>query len=256
MPANKTTPRTALAFLRARFSAEGDATSAASQKAYMKSALGFHGVPTATIRAATKELSSQLGKPTHDEIVAIVDALFAAEWFDVRIAALVLLERHKKLLDAKDLPWLIDLVRRGAAWAFVDTIATNIIGPIVAKDAKALRELPKWAKDADFWVRRTALLAQERELSRERGDFELFARIAIPMLHEKEFFIRKAIGWVLRSTSKKRPELVFDFLQAHRAQASGLTLREGAKYLSTKQRTDLGLAAAKLPAAKQASKRK
>ena len=30
------------------------------------------------------------------------------------------------------------------------------------------------------------------------------------MLEEREFFIRKAIGWVLRETSKRRPELVYD----------------------------------------------
>ena len=32
------------------------------------------------------------------------------------------------------------------------------------------------------------------------------------MLEEKEFFIRKAIGWVLRETAKKRPTLVYEWL--------------------------------------------
>lgn len=59
------------------------------------------------------------------------------------------------------------------------------------------------------------------------------------MLDEKEFFIRKAIGWVLREVSKKRPKLVFEFLREHRAEVSGLTLREGAKYLPAAQRRAL-----------------
>jgi 3-methyladenine DNA glycosylase AlkD len=59
----------------------------------------------------------------------------------------------------------------------------------------------------------------------------LFAEIAAPMLEEKEFFIRKAIGWVLREVSKKRPALVFDFIREHGARASGLTRREAMKYL-------------------------
>ena len=29
------------------------------------------------------------------------------------------------------------------------------------------------------------------------------------MLEDREFFIRKAIGWVLRDTARKRPGLVF-----------------------------------------------
>jgi 3-methyladenine DNA glycosylase AlkD len=51
------------------------------------------------------------------------------------------------------------------------------------------------------------------------------------MLHEREFFIRKAIGWVLREVSKKRPSLVQEFLREHGERASGLTMREATKYL-------------------------
>jgi 3-methyladenine DNA glycosylase AlkD len=56
------------------------------------------------------------------------------------------------------------------------------------------------------------------------------------MLEEKEFFIRKAIGWVLRDTSRKRPELVFDWLLPRAAHASGVTTREAVKYLTEDQR--------------------
>lgn len=56
------------------------------------------------------------------------------------------------------------------------------------------------------------------------------------MLEEKEFFIRKAIGWVLRDTAKKRPELVFDWLLPRAHRASGVTIREAVKHLSADQR--------------------
>jgi 3-methyladenine DNA glycosylase AlkD len=61
------------------------------------------------------------------------------------------------------------------------------------------------------------------------------------MFGEREFFIRKAIGWILREVSKKRPELVFEFLHEHRERVSGLTLSEGAKYLPPAQRRLLRL---------------
>ena len=99
----------------------------------------------------------------------------------------------------------------------------------------AVRTVRRWAKDRDFWVRRTALLSLLLPLRRGEGDFELFTELAVPMLGEKEFFIRKAIGWVLRDVSKKRPELAFGFLHEHINEVSGLTIREGSKYLSKKQ---------------------
>jgi 3-methyladenine DNA glycosylase AlkD len=56
------------------------------------------------------------------------------------------------------------------------------------------------------------------------------------MLEEKEFFIRKAIGWVLRDTARKRPDLVYAWLLPRAARATGVTLREAVKPLSPEQR--------------------
>jgi 3-methyladenine DNA glycosylase AlkD len=96
--------------------------------------------------------------------------------------------------------------------------------------------LDRWAADEDFWINRSALLALLIPLRSGGGDFERFGRYADAMLDESEFFIRKAIGWVLRDTAKKRPDLVFEWLLPRAARASGLTVREAAKRLSAPQR--------------------
>jgi 3-methyladenine DNA glycosylase AlkD len=216
-------------FIR-RFRAVGSPARAVGEKAYMKSELRFHGISAAVLRAECRAFCEH-----HDldaaSLRAAVSELFATEWFDLRSAGIALLERRHALLGAKDAPWLIGLVRASACWAHVDYLATKVVDPVVAANLSLLRRLRVWAKDPDFWVRRTALLAQLRALRRGGGDFVLFAEIAAPMLEEKEFFIRKAIGWVLREVSKKRPALVFDFIREHGARASGLTRREAMKYL-------------------------
>lgn len=224
--------------LRARFSAEGDPSSAVSQKAYMKSALSFHGVTMATVRAAGKELCSGLD---HTAMIALAEGLTSSAWFDVRSVGIAVLERKARELESADIDWLIALVRRTRCWAHVDGIATKLVGAVLREDPGLLQRLPVWARDEDFWVRRTALLGQLEDLNGGLGSFELFEQIAAPMLPEREFFIRKAIGWVLRDVSKKRPELAFRFLLANRQNASGLTMREGAKYLPAPMRKQLGL---------------
>ena len=85
-------------------------------------------------------------------------------------------------------------------------------------------------------MRRSALLALLLPLRRGDGDFERFSRYADAMLEEREFFIRKAIGWVLRDTSKRRPELVAAWLGPRAGRASGVTVREAVKYLAEPQR--------------------
>jgi 3-methyladenine DNA glycosylase AlkD len=95
--------------------------------------------------------------------------------------------------------------------------------------------LDRWAIDDDFWIRRSALLALLGNLRRGEGDFVRFARSADSMLADKQFFIQKAIGWVLRETAKKRPSLVFDWLLPRAARASTVTIREAIKPLSEQQ---------------------
>jgi 3-methyladenine DNA glycosylase AlkD len=116
----------------------------------------------------------------------------------------------------------------------VDWLVTKAIAPLLQDHRSLPRHVRAWARDDSFWVRRVALLAQLPALRRGGGDFALFVEVAAPMLEEREFFIRKAIGWVLREVSKKRPKLVQGFLAKHRARCSGVTLREATKYLPPK----------------------
>ena len=48
---------------------------------------------------------------------------------------------------------------------------------------------------------------------------------------KKEFFIRKAIGWVLRELSKKDPGYVIEWTGRHLAEMSGVTFREAVRRL-------------------------
>jgi 3-methyladenine DNA glycosylase AlkD len=198
----------------------------------MKTTLRFHGVDAKTVRAAAAELvklhDAELDRAA---LRAISEHLFATEWFDLRSAAIVILDRRRKRLTADDLPWLIELVRIAGCWAHVDYLATKVIGWIVGDPPRDPAQLRTWARDPDLWVRRTALLCQHDALSHGGGDFALWTEIAVPMLPETVFWIRKALGWVLRAVSRKRPELTAAFLRANGDRCSGLTRREAEKYV-------------------------
>jgi 3-methyladenine DNA glycosylase AlkD len=55
------------------------------------------------------------------------------------------------------------------------------------------------------------------------------------MLAEKEFFIRKAIGWVLRETAKKDPAYVAAWTGSHLDRMSGVTFTEAVRRLPSEQ---------------------
>jgi 3-methyladenine DNA glycosylase AlkD len=233
----------ATAFFRQRFRAVGTPARAKQEQAYLKSELRFYGATMPETRRAGADFARAHPDLTRVELRAIVTELFASDWHEHRSAAIAVLAQFSALLRESDLPWLIGLVRVSNTWAHVDWLAADVIGGIIERHPAGLKRLTVWAKDASFWIRRTALLAQLRPLSRGAGDFALFARLAVPMLREREFFIRKAIGWILREVSKSRPELTFAFLRDHRDAVSALSLQEGAKYLPAQMRRTLGLPA-------------
>ena len=224
---------------RAALAARGSPARAAGAKAYLKSELDFLGVDAGGIRATAREILELHPGIDHDQLTALVRALWEEPVFELKALGVALLERRPDLLAAHDLRFIEELLRRSGTWALVDWICTKVAAPIIARTPAAARVLTRWSRDGDFWLRRAALLSLLPELRAGRGDFVLFARFAGRMVDEREFFIRKAVGWVLRDVSKKRPELAFAFLAEHIDRVSGLTLREGSKYLDARRRREL-----------------
>ena len=90
-----------------------------------------------------------------------------------------------------------------------------------------------WAVDGDLWVRRAAILSQL--LSKEQTDRRLLLDCVTPNLADKEFFIRKAIGWSLRQYAHSGAEAA-DWVRLCVAdlgpRLSPLSRREALKHLS------------------------
>ncbi len=231
----------AVAFFTRRLRRAGSAARAVGEKAYLKSDLRFWGTSQESLRAAVREYCDAHPDLTRADLRRVAETLYATDVHELRAAAIGVLERERETLDGRDLPWLVAIVRKSKSWAYVDWIAPKVIGDIIARDPRARKRLAMWVKDTNFWVRRTALLAEHDALRAGGGDFALWSRLAASMLDEREFFIRKAIGWVLRDVSKKRPELTYAFLRKHRDGVSRLSLLEGAKYLPAPKREALGL---------------
>ncbi len=224
---------------RREFAQAGSAARAEGEKRYLKSQLAFHGVSVPFIRKAARGFYREHPELTHDELFDLCHQLWAAGYHDLRTLAIALLEQYKALLRFADHKPLEEMLRQAGTWAHVDFLATRIAGALYERFKGMTRVIRRWARDEDFWIRRSALLSLHDSLRAGDGDFALFEEMAETMLAEREFFIRKAIGWVLRASSEKRPELSEDFLRRHIAAVSGLTLREGAKRLDPETRKQL-----------------
>ena len=213
-----------------------DPQRASREKKYLRSELEHLGTGTPQMRTVAKGFVRANRDAARTVVLDVVTSLWSHPVFEARAVGVELLDSYGPVLHASDARLVEKLIRGSGTWALVDPLAVNVAGALVQRFDELGGTLDAWAVDDDFWVRRASMLALLRPLRRGDGDFTRFGRYADAMLDEREFFIRKAIGWILRETSKKRPDLVYEWLLPRAGRASGVTTREAVKYLSAKQR--------------------
>ena len=209
-----------------------DPVRAPQQQAYMKSELPYFGVGVPQCRriaAAVFRAHPLPDAPAWE--AAILDLWRKAAHREERYAAvqLLLFGRYARWLEPARVPMIEELVVTGAWWDYVDAIAGRGMGALLAAHPGPLKPLLReWARDDDIWKRRTAILAQLR--ARRATDTTLLADVIRPSIGEREFFLRKGIGWALREYSKTDPGWVMAFVQSHTG-LSDLSRREALKHL-------------------------
>jgi 3-methyladenine DNA glycosylase AlkD len=212
----------------------GSPERAVDEKRYLKSDMDFLGATLADIRRVARQTAEGLDR---DGALRLVEELWSVPTFERRMAATLVLELRADDLRSEDLRMIERLIRESRTWALVDVLSGDVVGEMGLR-LRIRGTLDRWARDDDFWVRRSSLLAELTPL-KHGAPFDPFARRADAMLDETEFFIRKAIGWVLRETSKKRPDEVYRWIAPRTHRASGVTMRETVKYLDARRAEQL-----------------
>lgn len=223
---------TLLASLRVALIAASDGDRAAQMQAYMKSEMPYHGVPAPKVRAICKEKFAPLSFSKREDWEKEVRVIWdGAKFREERYCAVALtgVKQARAFQTPDAMPLYEKMIVEGAWWDLVDEIATNRIGPIFRAHPKTMRPMMlRWAKDANMWKARTAILCQCR--SREETDAKFLYACIEPSIGSKEFFLRKAIGWSLREYARYDMKEVKRYVKKNEARLSGLSKREALKH--------------------------
>ena len=227
------TPAELVVRVREVLAAAGDPARAEGMRRYMKSTLPCHGVRVPEVRRLVAPLFATV--PLAD--AAAWEAYVRALWFEARFreeryAALALVRDRRA--DPFRTPAVLGLyealIVSGAWWDLVDELAVHAVGPLLRRHPGVVRRrLLSWARDADLWKRRTAILSQIG--AGEEADFAFLEACLTPSLGSREFFLRKAIGWALRDYARTDPARVDRWVREHEEVLSPLTIREARKHL-------------------------
>jgi len=212
------------------FSGADNPKIAAPMSAYMKNHFPFHGITSQHRTELLKDLLSKENLPEHNDLPLICRQLWQLPQREYTYAALTLMTKFHKKLTPTDIPWLIDLVTQKSWWDSVDTLAGSVLSTLVNRLPDTLWPNCEPLISADnFWLNRTAIIVQLK--MRDKTDTDFLTAAILPHMHNKEFFLRKAIGWSLRQYARHNPQWVIDFVQQHQELLSGLSKREALKRL-------------------------
>ena len=88
----------------------------------------------------------------------------------------------------------------------------------------------RWSRDANLWKRRVSIICQ---LGFKDGtDMALLRDCIEANLGDREYFVRKAIGWALRDLAWHDPWTVDRYVREHENELSPLSRREATKNLA------------------------
>jgi 3-methyladenine DNA glycosylase AlkD len=201
---------------------------AESMKKYMKDHFPFLGIKKPQRSELEKQFFQSTGllkEPFNQEFIR---ELWAKDEREYQYTGLVYMEKSLKKLEKADLPFMEELITMKSWWDTVDAIAPKPVGEIAKKFPEVVAEpIDGWATHNYLWLRRAALLFQLKYKGNTNEE-KLYQYIHLNA-DSKEFFIQKAIGWVLREYSKTNSASVKLFIEG--TQLAPLSVREGSKYL-------------------------
>lgn len=192
---------------------------------YMKNKFKFLGIKSVKRRELSKEF---LRKNKNNLDWDLVFELWDLEKREYQYVACDYLKERKKLLEYKDLENLKKLITRKSWWDTVDNLSP-LVGEAIRNHENKNELMLNWSTDENFWIRRASILHQLK--FKIDTDTNLLDKIIKNNLGSNEFFINKAIGWILREYSKTNPKWVRDYINNNKDKLNSLSIREGMKRL-------------------------
>ena len=184
---------------------------------YLKNQFDFYGIKTPIRKELIKDFTNIHGFPSYQELLKIIPELWELPQREFQYTAIELWMKAKNNLKPEDVELLQWCVINKSWWDTVDGLAASLAGHYFILYPDKIQSVTReWVDSDNMWLRRTAILFQLKY--KEGTDEELLFSYVKKLAHEKEFFIKKAIGWALREYSKTKPEVIKNFVRDNQLQ--------------------------------------
>lgn len=193
---------------------------------------------TEELRQVRREFSKRLKDAAPHVVIELGMLLLEVPQFPYRLIAYELIHHHPQSLYHLN-AWQLEKLGRGiASWGAADCFAIYLAGPVWRERRVPNSLIHSWARSADRWWRRAALVSTVPLNSKAQGgsgDTYRTLQICRMVERDRDPMVTKALSWALRELAKRDSRAVREYLSSRRDALPALVLRE----VSNKLRTGL-----------------
>ena len=226
---------TSIAFINEldrKFNQQSNLRIAKSQKAYMRNQFDFYGLTTHLRREIQTPLLKKYNLLSINKYDQLIKSLWEKKERDYQYCAQELLLQNFQYFKRVDIYLFEFMIINKSWWDTIDFIAPKILGEYFKLYPKEIeKNINKWLDSNNIWLQRSCLLFQLKY--KTNLNTQILTYIIHSLLDSKEFFINKAIGWILREYSKTDKDWVIDFVQ--KTNLSKLSSREALKFINKRK---------------------
>jgi 3-methyladenine DNA glycosylase AlkD len=162
-----------------------------------------------------------------------------------KFAGFFFLNRFKKQFNEN----IVNIIREEYSeychtWSHCDSTCVRLLGPFLGKkgnETLAIKTINNWSDSENLWIKRASMVILLKiTMMRKNFDEDYVFKLVAKMLKYSEAnYIEKGIGWLLKTCSKYKPEVIVEYLSKNRKNLSRLILRYASEKLPKEKRAEI-----------------
>jgi 3-methyladenine DNA glycosylase AlkD len=179
---------------------------------FFKEKIKVYGIKTAIVSKISKKHYNEIKDLDKKEIFKLCEDLFSSGFMEESFIACNWSYNLKKAYEEKDFltfkKWLEKYVDN---WATCDTLCNHTIGAFIEKFPKYIKELKKWTKSDNRWVKRASAVTLIIPARKGKFLIDIFG-IADILINDNDDLVQKGYGWMLKAASESHQKEVFEYV--------------------------------------------
>ena len=182
---------------------------------------------------------------SYNDAVKVFRKLTRTNVEEKKFAGFFFLNRFKKHFNEET----VEMFRKEYAehchtWSHCDSTCVRLLGPFLGKkgnETLAIKTINNWADSDNLWIKRASMVILLK-ITMMKKDFDedyVFKLVEEMLKYSEANYIEKGIGWLLKTCSKYKPEVIIDYLSKNNKKLSRLILRYASEKFPKEKRAEI-----------------